>query len=75
MEKKRPPDPKDWDLNTSSTDDKVRAYEAVANAYHARTQPAIFLTQFPTRRTKTKNYGETSEGKNWYQNLWHSENC
>ena len=44
MEKKRPPDLEDWDLNTSSTDDKIRAYEAIANAYHARTQPAIFLT-------------------------------
>ena len=28
----------------SSTDDKIRAYKAVANAYHARIQPAIFLT-------------------------------
>ena len=44
MEKERPPDPKDWDLNTSSTDDKIRAYEAVANTYHAGTQPAILLT-------------------------------
>ena len=44
MEKERPPDMEDWDLNTSSTDDKIRAYEAVANAYHAGTQPAIFLT-------------------------------
>ena len=44
MEKKRPPDPEDRGLNTSSTDDKIRAYEAVANAYHAGTQPAVFLT-------------------------------
>ena len=44
MEKKPPPNPEDRDLNTSSTDDKIRAYEAVANAYHAGTQPAIFLT-------------------------------
>ena len=44
MEKERPPDLEDLDLNTSSTDDKIQAYEAVANAYHAGTQPAIFLT-------------------------------
>ena len=44
MEKERPSDPGDWDLDTSSTDDKIRAYEAVANAYHAGTQPAVFLT-------------------------------
>ena len=44
MEKERPPDPENRDFNTSSTDDKIQAYEAVANAYHAGTQPAIFLT-------------------------------
>ena len=44
MEKERPPNQEDWDLNTSSTDDKIRTYEAIANAYHAGTQPAIFLT-------------------------------
>ena len=44
MEKEQPPDSGDRDLNISSTDDKIRAYEAVANAYHAGTQPAVFLT-------------------------------
>ena len=44
MEKKRPPDLENRDFNTSSTDDKIRAHEAVANAYHAGTQPAVFLT-------------------------------
>ena len=44
IEKERPPDPEDRDLNTSSTDDKIWAYKAVANAYHAGTQPAVFLT-------------------------------
>ena len=44
MEKERPPSPEDRGLNNSSTDDKIRAYEAVANAYHAGTQPAVFLT-------------------------------
>ena len=44
MEKKQPPDPGDRDFNTSSTDNKIRAYKAIANAYHAGTQPAIFLT-------------------------------
>ena len=50
MEKERPPDPENWDPTTTSTDDKIWAYEAVANAYHARTQPAVFLTQFLTRQ-------------------------
>ena len=44
MEKEQPPDSEGRDLNISSTDDKIRAYEAVANAYHARMQPAVFLT-------------------------------
>ena len=44
MEKERPPNQGDRDLNTSSTDDKIWAYEAIANTYHAGTQPAIFLT-------------------------------
>ena len=44
MEKEQPPDLEDRDLNTSSTDDKIWAYEAIANAYHAGTQPAVFLT-------------------------------
>ena len=44
MEKEQPPDPGNWDFNNSSTDDKIRAYEAVANAYQAGTQPAVFLT-------------------------------
>ena len=44
MEKKRPPDLENWDFNTSSTDNKIRAYEAIANAYHAGIQPAVFLT-------------------------------
>ena len=57
MEKKRPPDPEDRGLNTSSTDDKIQAYEAVANAYHAGTQPAVFLTQFPTRQPHSPGGG------------------
>ena len=44
MEKERPPNLGNRDLNTSSTEDKIRGYEAVANSYHAGTQPAIFLT-------------------------------
>ena len=44
MEKEQPPDSGDRDLNISSTDNKIRAYEALANAYHAGMQPAIFLT-------------------------------
>ena len=44
MEKEQPPDPENRDFDNSSTDDKIRAYEAVANAYQAGTQPAVFLT-------------------------------
>ena len=44
MEKEQPPNSEGRDLNISSTDDKIRAYEAVANAYHAGMQPAVFLT-------------------------------
>ena len=44
MEKERPPDPGNWDLDTSSTEDKINAYDAVASLYQARIQPAFFLT-------------------------------
>ena len=44
MEKEPPPNLEDRDFDTSSIDDKIWAYEAIANAYHAETQPAIFLT-------------------------------
>ena len=44
MEKEQPPDSGDRDLNISSTDDKIWAYEAVANTYHDGTQLAVFLT-------------------------------
>ena len=44
MEKERPPDLGNWDLDTSSTEDKINAYDAVASSYQAGIQPAIFLT-------------------------------
>ena len=44
MEKERPPDPGNWDLDTSSTEDKINAYDAVASSYQAGIQPANFLT-------------------------------
>ena len=44
MEKERPPDPEDWDLDMSSTEDKINAYDAMASSYQAGIQPAIFLT-------------------------------
>ena len=44
MDREQPPDPGNRDLDTSSTDDKIHAYEAVANSYQAGIQPAIFLT-------------------------------
>ena len=44
MEKERPPDPGNRDLDTSSTEDKINAYDAMASSYQAGIQPAIFLT-------------------------------
>ena len=44
MEKERPPDLGNWDLDTSSTEDKINAYDAVATSYQAGIQPAVFLT-------------------------------
>ena len=44
MEKERPPDPENWDLDTSSIEDKINSYDAVASSYQAGIQPAIFLT-------------------------------
>ena len=44
MEKERPPDPENWDLDMSSIEDKINAYNAVATSYQAGIQPAIFLT-------------------------------
>ena len=44
MEKERPPDPGNRDLDTSSTEDKINAYDAVASSYQAGIQPANFLT-------------------------------
>ena len=44
MEKEQPPDLGNRDLDTSSTEDKINAYDAVASSYQAGIQPAIFLT-------------------------------
>ena len=44
METERPPDPGNRDLDTSSTEDKINAYDAVATSYQAGIQPAVFLT-------------------------------
>ena len=44
MEKERPPDPGNRDLDTSSTEDKINAYDAMATSYQAGIQPAVFLT-------------------------------
>ena len=44
MEKERPPDPGNRDLDTSSTEDKINAYDAMATSYQAQIQPAVFLT-------------------------------
>ena len=44
MERERPPDPGNWYLDTSSTKDKIHAYEAIASLYQAGIQPAVFVT-------------------------------
>ena len=44
MEMERPPDPGNRDLDTSSTEDKINAYDAVASSHRDGIQPAIFLT-------------------------------
>ena len=44
MEKEPPPDPGNRDLDTSSTEDKINAYDAMASSYQAGIQPANFLT-------------------------------
>ena len=44
MEKERLLDPGNQDLDTSSTEDKISAYDAVASSYQAGIQPAVFLT-------------------------------
>ena len=44
MEKERPPDLGNQSLDTSSTEDKINAYDAMASSYQAGIQPAIFLT-------------------------------
>ena len=44
MEKERLPDPGNRVLDTSSTEDKISAYDAMASLYQAGIQPAVFLT-------------------------------
>ena len=44
MDKKQPPDPGNRDLDTDTTDDKITAFEEVAEFFRAGTHPAIFLT-------------------------------
>ena len=44
MDKKRPPDQGNRDLDTSSTDDKINTFEEVADSFRAGIQPAVFLT-------------------------------
>ena len=42
MEKDRPPDPGNRDLDMSSTEDKINAYDAVATSYQARNSASCF---------------------------------
>ena len=44
MDKKQPPGPGNRDLDTDTTDDKITAFEEVAEFFRAGTHPAIFLT-------------------------------
>ena len=44
MDKKQPPDPGNWDPDTSTTDDEINAFNAVADSFRAGIQPAVFLS-------------------------------
>ena len=44
MDEKCPPDPGNRDLETTTTDDKINAFNAVADSFRAGIQPAIFLS-------------------------------
>ena len=44
MDKKQPPDPGNRDLDTSTTDDQINAFDEVADSFRAGIQPAVFLT-------------------------------
>ena len=43
MDTEQPPDPGNRDPDSSSTDDKIHAYEAMAGFYQSGVQPAVFL--------------------------------
>ena len=58
MEKERLPDPGNRDLDTSSTEDKISAYDAVASSYQAGIQPAVFLTHSFLRDPSFSSVGE-----------------
>ena len=45
MEKERPPDPENRDLDMSSTEDKINAYDAVASSYHSFLQDHPILLE------------------------------
>ena len=44
MDKKQPPEPGNWDLDTSTTDNKINALDEVADTFRAGIQPAVFLS-------------------------------
>ena len=44
MDKKQPPDPGNRNLDTSTTDDKINAFDEVADSFCAGIQPAVFLS-------------------------------
>ena len=63
MDKKRPPDPGNRDLDTSTTEDKINAFDAVADSFRAGIQPAVFLSHSFLQETSHTPGGGLSHGK------------
>ena len=63
MEKERLPDSGNRVLDTSSTEDKISAYDAVASSYQAGIQPAVFLTHSFLQNHPVLPGGRSSDGE------------
>ena len=72
MDKKRPPDPGNRDLDTSSTEDKINAFDEVADSFRAGIQPAVFLTHsFLQKHPILLEEGCLTVNWDWIPSLYH----
>ena len=72
MDKKQPPDPGNRDLDTSSTEDKITAFEEVAEFFRAGIQPAILLTHsFLQKHPILLEEGCLTVNWDWIPSLYH----